>query len=194
MARALPIPTFLVEQARFLARLLERPSTVGAIAPSSAALGRAMAAQIPEGNGAVLELGPGTGVVTRAILARGIPPSRLTVLEFDPQFAALMTTRFPGINVVQGDAFDLPGTLGETAPLAAIVSSLPLLNFAIEKRINLMSQIFARLAPHAPFIQFSYGLAPPVAPPDGASVMRAAHILFNLPPARVWVYRKADGA
>jgi phosphatidylethanolamine/phosphatidyl-N-methylethanolamine N-methyltransferase len=193
MARALPIPTFLVEQARFLGRLIVRPSTVGAIAPSSAALGRAMAAQIPDGDGHVLELGPGTGVVTRAILARGIAPQRLTVVEFDSQFAALMATRFAGVHVVQGDAFDLQGTLGRTEPFAAIVSSLPLLNFAIEKRASLMSQIFARLAPRAPFIQFSYGLTPPVAPPAGVSVMRAAHILFNLPPARVWVYRKADG-
>lgn len=193
MARALPFPTFLVEQARFLGRLIARPTSVGAVAPSSAALGRAMAAQIPDDNGNILELGPGTGVVTRAILARGIAPSRLTALEFDPQFAMLMKSRFGGVQVVQGDAFDLQGTLGKTEPFAAIVSSLPLLNFAIEKRASLVSQIFARLAPRAPFIQFSYGLTPPVAPPAGVSVMRAAHILFNLPPARVWVYRKTDG-
>ncbi len=192
MARALPIPAFLIEQARFLGRLIERPSTVGAIAPSSAALGRAMAAQIPASDGPVLELGPGTGVVTNAILARGIAPAHLTVLEYDAQFAQLMAKRFAGIRVVQGDAFDLQGTLGKTEPFAAIVSSLPLLNFAIERRESLMSQIFARLMPQAPFIQFSYGLSPPVPPPDGATVMRAAHILFNLPPARVWVYRRMD--
>jgi phosphatidylethanolamine/phosphatidyl-N-methylethanolamine N-methyltransferase len=190
MGRALPNSAFLVDQARFLRRLIRQPRGVGAIAPSSAALARAMAAQIPAGDGAILELGPGTGIVTEAILARGIAPERLTTIEYDAEFAALVARRFPHIRVVRGDAFDLAKTLGATAPFAAIVSSLPLLNFPSEQRAQLMTQIFARLAPGAPFIQFSYGLRPPVPPPSGANVTRAARILFNLPPARVWVYRK----
>lgn len=190
MARALTIPTFLVEQARFLGRLLGQPKTIGAIAPSSRALGRAMAAQIPAGDGPVLELGPGTGVVTRAILERSIAPARLTAIEFDPQFAALMHARFPAVRVVEGNAFEMARTLGEAKDFAAIVSSLPLLNFPMAMRESILTQIFARLVPGAPFIQFSYGLNPPVASPEGVTVMRAAHVLFNLPPARVWVYRR----
>ncbi len=190
MARALTIPTFLVEQARFLARVLGQPKTVGAIAPSSKALGRAMAAQILAGSGPVLELGPGTGVVTQAILARGIAPARLTAIEFDPHFATLMHARFPGVQVIEGNAFEMTRALGDATDFAAIISSLPLLNFPMAMRESLLTQIFARLAPGAPFIQFSYGMSPPVAPPEGVAVMRAAHVLFNLPPARVWVYRK----
>jgi phosphatidylethanolamine/phosphatidyl-N-methylethanolamine N-methyltransferase len=149
-----------------------------------------MAAQIPSRSGRVLELGPGTGVVTNAILARGIAPSQLTVIEYDPQFARVIAERFPGINVVQADAFQLSRVLGETEKFHAIVSSLPLLNFAATMREALIAEIFARLAADAPFIQFSYGLNPPVPAPKGGSVMRVAHVILNLPPARVWVYRK----
>ena len=86
-------------------------------------------------------------------------------------------------------------TLGPTAPFAAIVfkpaaAELP----AREARASLLAQIFARLAPSAPFIQFSYGVKPPVPAPDGVTVKRAAFVAFNLPPARVWVYRKTQGA
>jgi phosphatidylethanolamine/phosphatidyl-N-methylethanolamine N-methyltransferase len=190
MARALPFPTFLIDQGRFLLRLARRPKGVGAIAPSSAALARAMARQIPETQGPVLELGPGTGVITGAILARGVPPEHVTAIEYDAEFASLVQKRFPRVHVVRGNAFDLARTLPHAEPFAAIVSGLPLLNFPPAERSTLLEQVFSRLRPGAPFIQFSYGLKPPVSPPRGASVTRAAFIPFNAPPARVWVYRK----
>ena len=178
---------------RFLRGLIARPRNVGAIAPSSSALARAMAAQIdPAIDGPVLELGPGTGVITEALIARPIAPARITAIEYDPEFAGLVAARFPGIRVVRGDAFDFPRTLGLSGGerFAAIVSGLPLLNHPPERRRALLEAIFAHLAPGAPYIQFSYGLQPPVPAPAGASVKRAALILLNLPPARVWVYRR----
>jgi phosphatidylethanolamine/phosphatidyl-N-methylethanolamine N-methyltransferase len=191
MGRALPFPPFLVDQGRFLLRILRNPRNVGAVAPSSAALARAMAAQIPDGDGPVLELGPGTGAITEAIIARGVAAERLTAIEFDADFAVLVQRRFPRAKVLRGDAFDLARTLGSAAPFSAILSGLPLLNFPPERRASLLAQIFAALAPGAPFIQFSYGLKPPVSAPQGARVVRAAFIPFNLPPARVWVYRQS---
>lgn len=166
---------------------------MGAIAPSSPGLARAMAAQLdPASSGDVVELGPGTGIVTEAILARGIAPERLTAIEFDADFARELRARFPLIRVVQGDAFDLAASLGRepTAPLAAIVSSLPLLNQPVERRDTLLQEMFARLTPGAPFVQFSYGAGAPVPAPQGTRVARAAFILANLPPASVWVYRR----
>ncbi len=138
----------------------------------------------------MLELGPGTGAVTAQLLARGIAPSRLTSIEYDAGFAALVAKRFPGLRVICGDAFDLDRTLGPPTPLAAVVSSLPLINFPNETRLALLDNVFARLAPGAPFVQFSYRLRPPVAPPPGIALRRAAVIWLNLPPARVWVYRR----
>jgi phosphatidylethanolamine/phosphatidyl-N-methylethanolamine N-methyltransferase len=181
------------EHFHFLKGLLARPKNVGAIAPSSPALAKAIAAQIdPSIAGPVLELGPGTGVVTEAIIERGVAPERLTAIEYDPDFAKLVRTRFPGVHVVQGDAFDLKKTLGNGNGelFAAIVSGLPLLNHPLARRHALIEGALAKLRPGAPYVQFSYGTKPPIPAPNGASVKRAALILRNLPPARVWVYRK----
>jgi phosphatidylethanolamine/phosphatidyl-N-methylethanolamine N-methyltransferase len=139
----------------------------------------------------VLELGPGTGVITEAILNRGIAPERLTLVEYDREMAARLARRFPGVRVIEGDAFDLPRTLG---PLAAqtysgIVSGLPLLNFPTLRRRAYVEGVCRLLSPGAPLVQFSYGVNAPVMAPPGFGVTRAALIWANLPPARVWVYR-----
>jgi phosphatidylethanolamine/phosphatidyl-N-methylethanolamine N-methyltransferase len=178
---------------RFLRALIARPQNVGAIAPSSRGLARAIARQIdPARPGPVLELGPGTGVITNALLERGIAPGRLTAVEFDPDLAAALAARFHGVRILEGDAFDLARTLAtrDSEPFAGIVSGLPLLNFPMARRRTLIDGALARLAPGAPLVQFSYGMHAPVVPPAGCSVHRAALVWANLPPARVWVYRK----
>lgn len=181
--------SFIGDQFRFFRALMARPRNVGAVAPSGPQLARAMAAQIKR-DGPVLELGPGTGAITEALIAR-VGAGRLTAIEYDPDFAAGLKARFPAMRVIQGDAFDLDATLGHREPYAAIVSGLPLLNFPMAMRHRLLAGVTARLAPGAPFIQFSYGLHAPVIPPDGHIVSQAAFAWFNMPPARVWVYRRA---
>jgi phosphatidylethanolamine/phosphatidyl-N-methylethanolamine N-methyltransferase len=182
------------DQWRFLRGLIERPKNVGAIAPSSPALARAIAAQVdPKADGPVLELGPGTGVITEALIARGIAPKRITAVEYDPEFAEMVRGRFPDVNVIEGDAFELVHTLHREdgdAPFAAVVSGLPLLNFPPHKRAALIDGALSRLKPGAPFVQFSYGLNSPAVPPKDFTVTRAALVWKNLPPARVWVYRR----
>jgi phosphatidylethanolamine/phosphatidyl-N-methylethanolamine N-methyltransferase len=181
--------SFLSDHFRFLRALAARPRNVGALAPSGPQLARAMAAQIKL-EGPVLELGPGTGAITGAIL-RQVGAARLTAIEYDSDFAAGLKARFPQMRVIQGDAFDLDATLGHREPYAAILSGLPLLNFPMADRHRLLEGVAARLMPGAPFIQFSYGLHAPVTPPDGHIVSQAAFAWANVPPARVWVYRKA---
>ena len=177
----------------FFRGLFARPRNVGAIAPSSPALARAIAEQVdPASQGQVIELGPGTGVITEALIARGIAPERIVAIEFDPDFARLVASRFPAVSVINGDAFDLANTLGHRkGPFAAVVSGLPLLNFSSEQRTGLVTAALDLLPTGAPFVQFSYGLHSPIAPPEGAHVRQAAFIVMNLPPARVWVYRRA---
>jgi phosphatidylethanolamine/phosphatidyl-N-methylethanolamine N-methyltransferase len=180
------------EHLHFLRGLLARPKNVGAIAPSSPALAKAIAQQIdPAIPGPVLELGPGTGVVTEALIERGVAPERITAIEYDPDFAKLVAQRFPKVHVVRGDAFDLKKTLGNGngEAFAAIVSGLPLLNHPVDRRRALIEGALAKLKPGAPYVQFSYGTKPPIPAPIGATVKRAALVLMNLPPARVWVYR-----
>jgi len=173
----------------FLRGLIAHPKNVAAITPSSPALARAVAEQIdPSVPGPVLELGPGTGVVTEALIEHGIAPERLTAIEFDPDFASLMRDRFPRVRVIEDDAFDL--SLAGDAAYAGIVSGLPLLNHPTARRRALIEDALARLKPGAPYVQFSYGTRPAIPAPEGATVERAAVVWFNLPPARVWVYRR----
>ena len=184
----------LNDQFRFLRGLIARPKSVGAIAPSSPALARAIAAQVdPSGTAPVLELGPGTGVVTEALIERGIAPERIVAIEYDRDFARRVASRFPRMHVINGDAFDLANALGErfTEPFAAIVSGLPLLNFPPRQRQALIESALDRLAPGAPFVQFSYGMHSPAIASGAFTVTLAAFVWKNLPPARVWVYRRA---
>ena len=183
----------LTDNLRFLRALIARPKNIGAVVPSSRALGRAIARQLdPARPGPILELGPGTGAITAAILDHGIAPERLTLIEFDPEFAAAIAARFQGVHVIQGDAFELDRTLGarHTEPFAGIVSGIPLLNFSMPRRRAYLEALAERLAPGAPLVQFSYGMHAPVVPPAGHSVTCAAKVWANIPPARVWVYRK----
>jgi phosphatidylethanolamine/phosphatidyl-N-methylethanolamine N-methyltransferase len=177
----------------FLTCWFRNPKTVGAIAPSGPALSRVMAAAVdPAVQGPIVELGPGTGPVTAALLERGIDPKRLVLVEYDEAFCATLRDKYPGVNVVQGDAFALDRTLAghAEAPLAAIVSSLPLLNFAQEQRRTLIEAAMKMLRPGAPFIQFTYGANSPL--PERSPLYDTSaskRIWRNLPPARVWTYR-----
>lgn len=181
------------DEARFVRQWLGNPRSIGAITPSGPDLARAMAAFLdPASDGRVVELGPGTGVVTDAILKRGIDPQKLTSIEYCVDFARLLTERFPGVQIVRGDAYDLEASLeADMGNLVGIVSSLPLLTSPYEKRRALIVDALNRLAPGAPFIQFSYALVPPVKAESGLfTVSKTSWILNNVPPARVWVYRK----
>lgn len=180
----------LADNLRFLKALITRPKSIGAVLPSSPALGAAMARQITTA-GPVLELGPGTGAITAEILGHGIAPDDLTCVEYDAGFARHLCLRFAGVHVVEGDAFDLEKTL-RAQPLlfAAVLSGLPLLNFPLAARKRLVDGALMRLLPGGVFVQFSYGPKAPVLPPPGFGVRRAATVWANMPPARVWVYRK----
>lgn len=175
----------------FIKGLIARPKNVAAITPSSPALARAIAAQVdPAVEGPVLELGPGTGIVTEALVERGIAPERIIAIEYDPDFANMVAERCPGVRVLRGDAFNFPLLTGDMQ-FAAIVSGLPLLTHPMLKRQALIEAALHHLKPCAPFVQLSYGTNPSVSAPDGVILKRAALVLMNLPPARVWTYRRA---
>jgi phosphatidylethanolamine/phosphatidyl-N-methylethanolamine N-methyltransferase len=180
---------------RFFRAWLTKPVLTGAVSPSGKALARAMARQVdPSDQRPVLELGPGTGPVTAALIERGIPPERIVALEFNPEFCGLLVERYRGLNVVEGDAYDLAASLppGLAGPYSAVVSSLPLLTRPPDDRQKLIGDALDRLPPGGGLIQFSYGIKPPVPALAGDfTVGRTALVVMNLPPARVWVYRRA---
>jgi phosphatidylethanolamine/phosphatidyl-N-methylethanolamine N-methyltransferase len=193
-ARAVRKPLRLDDDIRFLRSWIEKPLHVGAVMPSGRVLARTMASYVdPDGDSPVIELGPGTGPITNALIARGVAPERLVLIEYNPAFCVLLRERYPQAKVVQGDAYALRETLWDVlkTPAAAVVSGLPLVTKPMLTRLRLMREALAALRPGSPFIQFTYSVAPPIPKSlPGVSTDASERIWMNLPPARVWVYRK----
>lgn len=183
------------DEARFLKNWLDSPGKTGAVAPSSPFLARKMAASVDISlPGPVIEIGPGTGPVTEALLEHGVPEERLVLVEYSPEFCALLRKRFPKALVIQGDAYALAKTLsGQVSePAAAIVSSLPLFNQPPHMRKKFADEAFALMQPGSPLIQFTYAMASPLPRRQaGMTADVSDWVLRNIPPARVWVYRRA---
>jgi phosphatidylethanolamine/phosphatidyl-N-methylethanolamine N-methyltransferase len=181
----------------FLRQWWRRPKSTAAIAPSGERLARLMVDELPPGARRVLELGPGTGVFTRAILDRGIAPENLFLVELNESFAALLERRFPAVRVLRGDARELPSLLAahpEGAPFDAVISGLGLLAMSGADQTRLFSALLAVLAPAGRVIQFSYAPFPPlrrsVRRELGLRARRGAFAWRNLPPARVFVFER----
>jgi len=176
----------------WLGRFLAAPRQIGAIAPSGPALARAMVAQLPRlGDRAVLELGPGGGVFTAAMIDHGVRPDHIVAIEYDEGMAAALRRRCPGVRVTRGDAFDRTLALAQAPEgYGAVLSGLPLLNYPRAEGAALVRGLLAAMPAGAPFIQFSYGLTAPIPPATDLRVRRAAIVWRNLPPARVWVYTR----
>lgn len=192
--RTRALTTRLSDDLRFFKGWIGRPKTTGSIVPTSWTMAKRMASVAdPASGNPVLELGPGTGVITRAILERGIAPERLVSLEYSPDFIARLRRDIPGVHFIQGDAFDLARSLGDHASTTfdCIISALPLLNFPLDSRIKLMEDLLDRVPPGRPVIQFSYGPRPSVPRGRGNyTVERYDVVLRNVPPAQLWVYKR----
>jgi phosphatidylethanolamine/phosphatidyl-N-methylethanolamine N-methyltransferase len=188
------LKTRFAEEIRFLEALKREPKAVGAVWPTGQVMARSMASVVDGTSGLpVLELGPGTGIITRYILDTGLAADKLHAVEFTPGFVRELKMRFPDSHIHHGDAFNLDEALGEARSLTfdCAVSALPLLNFPMEKRTGLIMDVLSRLPVGRPFIQFSYGPLPPVPAKTGAfAVKHHDYVLRNLPPARIWTYTR----
>lgn len=172
---------------------LRAPRSIGALAPSGPALARLMTSHVTHLDGPVIELGPGTGVFTRALLARGLPTHRLALIEADPVFAEALTKRYPDARVLSMDA----AQLGQTRSLfgderaSAVVSGLPLLSMPAAQVAAIIQGVFERqLNVDGVFYQFTYGPRCPL-PRQllerlDLQATRIGSALFNLPPAAVY--------
>jgi phosphatidylethanolamine/phosphatidyl-N-methylethanolamine N-methyltransferase len=187
-------PLRLDDEVRFLRSWIEKPLHMGAVMPSGRVLARTMAQYVDvDSEGPVVELGPGTGAITNALIEHGIDQKRLVLVEYNPGFCALLRDRYPQARVVQGDAYTLRDSLWDvlSVPASAVVSGLPLVTKPMLTRLKLIRDAFLALAPGAPFVQFTYSVAPPIPKSlPGVSTEASERIWMNLPPARVWVYRK----
>jgi phosphatidylethanolamine/phosphatidyl-N-methylethanolamine N-methyltransferase len=186
----------IADSTLFLREWLVNPQRTGAVAPSSPKLAAAMARWLPrDPESFVLELGPGTGAVTAALLKRGLREDRLVAIEHNPTLARLLRKRFPRAHIITGDAWQLDELLrSQSVPIpsvGAVISSLPLLNFPKEQVEALAQKIRSILDPRGRWVQYTYQIGKHRSRGADAFRLLASQIVWlNLPPARVSVYQK----
>jgi phosphatidylethanolamine/phosphatidyl-N-methylethanolamine N-methyltransferase len=186
----------LTDTTLFLQEWLAHPQRTGAVVPSSRRLATAMAHWLPsDPDSFVLELGPGTGAVTQALLKHGLREERLVAIERNPKMARLLHDRFPRARIINGDAWCLDDLLREGLDpienVGTVFSSLPLLNFPEHKAEALAKKIRSVLQPQGTWVQYSYHIGKNQSRGTSSFQLLASKIVWlNLPPARVSVYQK----
>jgi len=182
------------EEIRFFKGWIDGPKSVGAILPTSAVTARRMASVVSPASGLpVLELGPGTGIITKAILGRGVAPENIVSIEYSTDFYRHLKKTIPGVNFINGDAFDLETTLADwrDRKFDAVVSAIPMLSFPMEKRIALLEDLLDRMPPGRPVVQITYSPVSPIdARPDRFHIRHLDFVVRNIPPAQLWVYSR----
>lgn len=182
------------DELKFFKGWIDKPRTVGSIVPTSSVTAKRMASIVDANSGLpALEVGPGTGVITRAILARGVKPENLYTVEYSSDFVRHLRRQFPRVNVIEGDGFNLDDTLGAKRDMVfdSVVSGVPLLNFPVAKRVAYMEQLLDRIPHGRPIVQLTYGPKSPVPPGLGDyTVERFRFVIRNIPPTQLWIYRR----
>lgn len=178
----------------FLRSLLRNPVSVGAVIPSSRRLCDLMVSRVDPNRTPVLEVGAGTGSVTKALLKRGVPARRLYVIERDPALAKYLARRFPRVRVICGDAIDAADLLAEESAglVKSVVSSLPMRNLTTSDQMNTVQGMLRAMALGGQLIQFTYTPGCPIPTEDPALKAEClGRVWINLPPAFVWRFTRA---
>jgi phospholipid N-methyltransferase len=180
----------------FFRAWLTDPLQAGALLPSGPALAELITADITGETAPVIELGPGTGVFTRALLDRGIAERDLVLVEAGADFAGGLARRFPEARLLAMDAARLHRLSsarllsGEGRRAGAVISGLPMLAMPPRKMYAILGGAFRHLRPDGAFYQFTYGPRCPV--PAGVldrlglRAQRVGGVFVNLPPAAVY--------
>lgn len=172
-----------------LAHLIKAPALTGAVAPSSQFLAKAMA-DAAQGAEHIVELGAGTGPVTR-VLARRYPDATLTVVELQPALAGKLARAYPRTLVHAGPAAEVLDQLACDGRPVVIVSSLPFRSMPAVVRAQTRNSIlqFLRRNPGSWLVQFTYQPRAPFDGEHGFTWKRKRTVVANLPPAGVWTLR-----
>ncbi|WP_376702492.1 class I SAM-dependent methyltransferase [Mesorhizobium sp. ISC25] len=182
------------DELKFFKGWIDKPKAVGSIVPTSSITAGKMASIVDPTSGLpVLEVGPGTGVITRAILAQGIKPENLYAVEYSSDFVRHLRQLYPGVNVIEGDAFNLDATLGDKRDLIfdSVISGVPLLNFPVAQRIAYVESLLDRIPAGRPIVQLTYGPLSPIPPGRGNYTVEHFHfVIRNIPPTQLWIYRR----
>jgi phosphatidylethanolamine/phosphatidyl-N-methylethanolamine N-methyltransferase len=180
----------------FFRRWLANPMKVGAVVPSSYALAQLIASHTQRGSDDfVLEIGAGTGAITRALIDAGLPSDRLILVELDPAMSAMLAERFPQLRIITGDATKLTEILpvGVRGRVSTIVSGLPMINMPLGFQQSIVDACFSVLRPGGAILQYTYSPMSPLPRKRlGLTGKLMGWAASNLPPATVWRFTRAE--
>lgn len=187
----------LSDPLRFAVSMVADPSRVAALAPSSPVLARMMTSEIDVRDGPIIELGPGTGVFTRQLLARGVPEEDIAMVELGKEFADMLAKRFPRAHLLRCNAAELAGhQVFPGRKAGAVISGLPVLAMRREIVDRILRGIFTNLRPGGRYYQFTYRRRPPIPASliqqHGLTVDLVGQTWRNLPPARVFRFSQPE--
>ncbi len=183
----------------FLRHYARDPRGVGAIAPSSPALARAMVDALDlEAARVIVEYGPGTGVFTAELIARRRPGTRIVAIELNRDFHAHVAARFAGVpdlDVVAGSAADVAGVVARLGitQVDAVLSGLPLSSLPTAVSEAILSETARLLGDHGRFVLFQYSRYRRAMIERHFAAVRTRHVLANLPPAYVFACENGAG-
>lgn len=177
----------------FLGLWLQKPLRIAAANPSGARLADAIAHYVElERPGPVLELGAGTGSLTRGLLRGGCPADRMISIEREPRLVEILRRKFPGVTVIAGDATRIGQYLtGRVERLSTVVSSLPIKWFSLEAQRAVLEPCLELLGSDGRFLQVTNAFCSPL-PMDrlGVAGQEISRIWLNLLPAQIWAYSR----
>lgn len=180
------------DAALFFRRWLSNPLQMGSIIPSSPKLGALIAKQIDKRSSSlILELGAGTGAITKSLISAGISPGRIVVVEIVPEMADHLRAKFSQTSVLQADAFNLPiHLLKDTGTeIGTVICGIPLVLLNEAKQRQFIQQVEA-VAPGRGFLLYTYCFTSPLPHRTlGLDAQRLDWTPLNFPPASVWHYR-----
>lgn len=185
----------LAEAYNFFRSWLRDPLLVAAVVPSGRALAELITSEISPATGPVIELGPGTGVFTRALTGRGVRQQNLALIELEPHFAIALQSDYPNAHTFQIDAARLSRVdLFDGRPAGAVISGLPLLTIPSPQVLAILISAFGKMRADGAFYQFTYGPGCPVSPLIldrlGLRAERIGGTFANFPPAAVYRLRR----
>jgi len=176
----------------FFRRWLANPLQMGSVVPSSAALCQRVVRHTRRAaDEAILELGAGTGVISRALLESGVPPERLIVVEIVRDMVEHLRSVLPDVLVIEGDARKLADLVPRHwhGRIGSVVCGIPLVLLPRAEQRRFIDAIEA-VAPGRGFLHYSYCVTSPLPYRRHAlAARREAWTPLNFPPASVWRYQ-----
>jgi phosphatidylethanolamine/phosphatidyl-N-methylethanolamine N-methyltransferase len=178
----------------FIKQLIKNPKTVGALYPSSQALSEFILKQIHYTDGDyILEIGAGTGSLTKGLISGGIPKEKIVVLEIDKKLYHFLKNRIPDINIINGDAKDLSNILPKNVinKVSTVVSGIPMMNLSEKEKGDIVDACFSVMKKDGRLIQFTYKPTSPInSEKFNLEKKFLGSVLFNVPPASIWEFTR----